>query len=219
MKRVKVVAGSKNKSVKKVIIFFDNEELYKSYKRALEVIADMQIAKYSDKSNDKSDTVLYTLNEPDSWWEFRTNKKALNPLIIFGFEDEDTFVKRNPAIKAYNKEHAYIQIPFDLNSLIKVIKKLNPLYDHATRKMMVNNYLNRYEHKLITHDLKIIGNDKKVTISNFKKVVNFYKSKGMKEIASEINSGIKNIEQNKNWQHIALSMKECLENRLKKGGT
>ena len=161
--------------------------------------------------------VLENNKDFDSWlWsEFRTKKKALNPLLVIGIENKHSFINRHPIFINYSDEHAYIQIPFDLPELLNTINNLKPIYDHVTRKLIVADYSKGYEHKLITHDLKIVEGDKKATIGSLKNARDFYDSTGEKEIVKLIDEKIKIMENMDEWEQVAVEVKEYLESRFK----
>lgn len=200
----------------KVSFFSDNEELYSSFKRALRAVGDIDVSKNLVKNS----IVMFVMeNNKDFgswlWGEFRTKKKAINPLLVIGTEDKASFLVRFPVFSTYSDEHAYIQIPFDLSELLNTINNLKPIYDHVTKKLIVADYSKGYEHKLITHDLKIVERDKKAAVENFLKVRNFYDSIGEKEIVKLINEKIKIMGNMDEWEQVAVEVKEGLESRLK----
>jgi len=204
---------------KKKVILLHNENVYfyKSFKRALKEIADINVVRYNGKFGNKQNIVLLFLenNHFDTWlWsEFRT--KALNPLIVIGLEDKSSFISKNPVFTTYKEEHAYFQIPFDLKNLITTIERLKPIYDHITRKLIVADYAKGFEHKLITHDLKIIKGDQKATIDNFLKVQEFYASKGERKLVNFIDKKLELLNSLNEWEHIAVEIKKYLEHSLK----
>lgn len=202
---------------KDVIIISKSEELYRSLKRAINTIANINATQYESKYGNKQAIVIYIIEdvEIDSWlWgEFR--KKALNPLIVIGFEDKRSFISKHPLFVDYSEEHAYIQIPFDLIELIKTLIKLKPIYNHAIRRVIVNDYSKAFEHKFITHDTKIIKEDKVQTISNFLQAKDFYSEKAENEIVKIIGKEVGLIKKSDDWQQIAFNLKKYLEARLK----
>ncbi len=205
---------------KKAVLISENEELYGSFKRAFKTIANFELIRYSGEFKRKQNVVISIKedNDIDSWlWsEFRTKKKALNPLIVIGTKDKSSFFNSNPVFTDYSKEHIYIQIPFDLMELLNAISKLKPIYDNVTRKLIVSDYSKGYEYKLITHDLKIIKGDQQTTIDNLIKVKEFYSSKGNSKIVKIINERIKGIQANDDWEQTALEIKQYLEERLER---
>lgn len=201
------------------ILRSEDEEFYKALKRALEAIANIELERYSGKVNGKSKVLIYVLNNRDinSWYcgEFRTKKMALNPLIVIGTEDNESFLKRNRVFKAYSEEHAYFEIPFSLRSFLDKISMLKPIYNQITRKLMVKDFCGGYEYTLITHGLKIIRGDKDATIDNLLGGRDFYRSKGDNKTAKVIDEKIKEIQSRDDWEQVALEIKNYLEERLR----
>ncbi len=201
---------------KKIVLLYDNDEIYNSFKRAFKAIANIEVEKYSNNIN-KNVVVMYMKSidniEHWMWKEFR--KKSLNPLIAIGFENNKSFINKNPVFVDYYKEHAYIQIPFDLTEILSIIKDLKPIYDNVTKKIIINDYSKGYEYILITHDLKIIKGNKTATIDNLIGVKEFYHSKGDSKVVKTINEKIKEIETNDDWEQIAFKIKQDLEEKLK----
>jgi hypothetical protein len=202
---------------KVILINNENEDLYKFFKRALKTITDINVIRYNGKFGNKQKIVVFILENNHFytwlWSEFRT--KALNPLIVIGLEDKSFFISKNPVFATYKEEHAYFQIPFDLKNLITTIERLKPIYDHTTRKLIVADYAKGYEHKLITHDLKIIKGDKKTTIDNFFKVKEFYASKGERKLVNFLNNKLELLTNLNEWEDKAVEIKEFLEQSLK----
>jgi hypothetical protein len=72
-----------------------------------------------------------------------------------------------------------------------------------------------YEYKLITHDLKIIKDNKTATIDNLLQVRDFYLSKGDNKIVKIIDKKINEIQNRDDWEQIVLEMKNDLVERLR----
>ena len=206
-------------SNKKVILISENAELYKSFKRAFKAIINLNVVGYLIKFGIKQNIVMNIAMENNNinawlWGEFRSIQKALNPLIVIGTKDKESFIKRNPVFSAYSDEHAYFRIPFDLNNLLGSIHNMKPIYDSVTRKLMADGFSKGYEYKLITHDLKIIKGDKSATIENLLRVRDFYQSKGDNKTAKTIDEKVKAINSKDDWEQAALEIKNHLEERL-----
>jgi len=207
-------------SNKKVILISENEELYKSFKRAFKAIVNLKVVGYLIKFGIKQNIVMnITIDNNDIntwlWGEFRSIKKALNPLIVIGTEDKESFIKKNPVFSAYSDEHAYFRIPFDLNNFLGKVRNMKPIYDNVTRKLMVKDFSKGYEYTLITHDLKIIKGDKTPTIENLLQIRDFYQSKGDNKTAKIIDEKVKAINSKDDWEQVALEIKNYLEERLR----
>lgn len=201
----------------KALLLSGNNELFSSLKRAMKFLVNIDLLKFSGRFH-KNNTVIYDMdkNEIDSWLWGKFRIKALSPLVVIGAEDKDSFINKNPVFSAYSDEHAYFQIPFELSIFIDKVHNMKPVYDHVTRKQMVKDFSNEHEHKLITHDLKIIKGDKTATIDNLLQVRDFYRSKGHRKIVNIIDEKIKEIQTKDNWEKIALEIKQHLEEGLKR---
>lgn len=207
--------------MKKVLLVSENEGLYKSLRRALKATGAIKVENYAGGFYGKQSVVIKIMdnNSIDAWLWMEFRKRALNPLIVIGMENKSSFIQNNPVFANYPEEHAYFQIPFDLNVLSTTIGKLKPIYDNVTRKLIVNGYSKGYEYKLITHNLKIIKGDKSATIKNLLQVKDFYHSKGDNKMAKIIDEKVKEISNNKgNWEEVAWSFKQYLEKRLETKG-
>lgn len=206
--------------VKYVIIVSEDNEIYESLRRSFSYIAKIKAISYKGKFNGRQAVVIFVMNndEIDCWLWSKFRKKALNPLLVIGIEDKPHFTNRNPVFADYSKQHAYIQIPFDLTELLKAINELKPIYDQASRRVIFNAYSTGYEHKLITHDLKIIKGDIDTTITNLVKVKSFYESKGNSNTSKIIDQKISEMRLLENWEETAFWIKKYLEEGLKNKG-
>lgn len=207
-------------STNKATLICASEELYKSFKRAFKAIANYEVVKYSGKFKGKQNIIMNIIENYDNmdswlWGEFRTKKRALNPLIVIGIESGKKLMDKYPIFLDYPDEHAYFQIPLDLKGLLNTVNRLKPIYDNDTRRIIVSDYSKGYEHKLITHDLKIIKGDKQATMNNLLAAKNFYHAKGDREILKIIDGSIKEIQMQDDWEQIAMDTKQYLEERLK----
>lgn len=201
------------------IFISEDDELYRTFRRALGELANIRLERCIGKLGKKDKVVIYPMKgrEFSSWYcgEFRSKKKALNALIVIGTEDNESFLKQNPVFENYPDEHAYFQIPFSLRSFLDRISMLKPIYDQTTRRLMLTDFCHEYEYKLITHDLKIIKDNKNETIDNLSQVKDFYRSKGDAEVTKIIDDKIKEIQTKDDWLQVALEIKNYLKERLK----
>jgi hypothetical protein len=200
----------------KVVVISENVELSNALKRAFKALADIEIVK-----NLRSECcvifVLDHVKDFDSWlWgEFRMRKKALNPLIVIGTDEEDVFISRNPLFSTIKDQHTYFQIPFDLQYLLDVIKQMKPIHDQDTRRLIVCDFSKGYEHRLVMHDFKIIKGDNKQTRDHIETVRNFYKDKGDVVTVRFIENKLKEMESNEAWNVVACELKAYLEEKMR----
>ncbi len=199
----------------KAIFCSNDEELYNAFRRALKYLPRIDLIKYSGRFN-KLNVVIYAMenDEIDSWLWGQFRRKSRSPLLIFGFEEKGSFISKNPVFAAYPDEHAYFQIPFDVRNFIDKMQNMKPIHDDVTRRGMVDGFSRGYEHKLVTHDLKIIRGDKTASINTLLEVQSFYHSKGDSETAKIIDKRVKDIESQDDWEQIALDCRTYLIERL-----
>jgi hypothetical protein len=199
----------------RALLVSSNNELFNSLRRALRYLASIDLRLFSGRLTDGS-TVIYVMenDDIDSWLWGQFRKKSRSPLLVLGFEDKVSFISRNPIFGVYAEEHAYFQIPFDLRNFIAKIQNMRPIYDDVTRELLVDEYSKGYEHKLITHDMKVIKGDKAASLDNLRQVRDFYQSKGDWKATRIIHEKIKAIETADDWEHVAFNLRKYLIERL-----
>lgn len=204
---------------RKIIFIGEENELQNAFQRAFKFAEGATVIPYEDKFLSKNNVVLAVLDnafEAWYWGEFRGKKRALNPLLVIGTDDENIFLKNYPVFMPYKDEHAYFPIPFDLHRLMSKALALKPIFDQDTRKAMVRDYAQGYEWRLIDHDLKIIKGDRQGSLKNLQTVKDFYKSQGDTETVKFIKTGIIGIESNPKWELLLLQIRNELINEYKR---
>jgi len=201
-----------------IITISKDEDVKLSLNRAINFLSDIKLKDYKGRFY-KDWTVIYLMESEENlveWLcgEFRV--RALSPLIVIGTEDKGEFYNKFPLFKDYSEEHKYIQIPFEIDELVEAIRSVKPIYDHATRRILYNDHCKNYEYKLITHDLKIIENDRNKTIEHFRNVLNYYKICGLRATADKIEKTLKEIATNDNWVELSERLKAELLERCKR---
>jgi hypothetical protein len=203
---------------KRVIVISKDEEIKDALNRALRFITCHEAVGFGGRFY-RNTPVLYiheTDDAFDRWLCGQFRARALSTLIVLGVMKKEEFLQRYPIFRTYSQEHIYIKVPFELDELIEAIRSAKPIYDHATRRILYNDYCKNYEYKLITHDLKIIENDRNKTIEHFRNVLNYYKICGLRATADKIEKTLKEIATNDNWVELSERLKAELLERCKR---
>lgn len=211
-----------NMVITRVTIFSDDEELHGALKRVLSATGGIAFAEHKAVIRNKNVVLLYVDSDKqkiEEWIWGRFRKKCLNPLIVIGVARKKEFLKRHPVFEDHPHSHCYVSIPFKLKCLVEKIIELKPLYDSVTRAIIYEHYCQEYEYRLVTHDLKVLSDDKKKTMENLCKVSDFYRAKGDDDIAKYLAEITRKIEREKNdqiWRQVGMDAKKFLEDRLLK---
>lgn len=119
----------KDKKDKQVILISENEELYKSLKRAFKFLEGIDVTRMTPTDilsfiEDDSILLFEGLRE-DNFYSFRNDirfrRRLLNPLAAFCYEPLKNFDKKN------DNHHYYFYVPFDLKDVTKTVKNLLPI--------------------------------------------------------------------------------------------
>jgi hypothetical protein len=119
----------------KVLLLIENEEIYTSLKRATKYLGNIEVSKFTKDRRTVSKKVLLLFeNDEDKlrnlfYGEIRS--KYLNPIVVVGFKKKELFEKEYPLFYDHPYNHAYLKIPFDLLSLIDLLKKMTPISSQA----------------------------------------------------------------------------------------
>lgn len=201
---------------RQAVLISENEELYKSLRRALYAVGNLEVSKRG-YTQDKNGVLIYVDNNKENlekWICEKFRSRYLNPVITLGIEIKEDFEARLPLFKDRPYSHSYLSIPFTLKKLIDQIGKVKPIYDSVTRKIMHEDYCKLYEYKLITHDLKILSGDKEKTIKNFYTARDFYRRKGDKNTVKFIAGAVEKIKEKNDWERVAQDAKKILESKF-----
>lgn len=197
---------------KKLSVVSDNNELLRAFNRAMRAVAGTEVVTYESAPHSDQTITIFVMESTDFdswlWGEFRVRSRA--PLVVLGFEDKESFVSKHPVFKKHIVNHAYIEIPFRLRQLVSVLEKIRPIYDDDTRRFMVNDFCKAYEYALITHGLKIIANDKELTLKNLKAVEDFYEAKGDKDKIDFLAKTTREMRESNEWLDMAAKAKKRL---------
>lgn len=209
-------------SRKNIIIVSGDKELYRSCRRAFKALLCIEVINYKKSFHDADDPVLYfsddTSNIIANWLCSVLRNKSRNPIIVAGIEDAALFKKRNPIFEKFPYNHAYMQIPFELQQFRNILDELKCLYDEDIRKHMVKDYCKNYKYEMVTHALKIIANDKTTTLAYFKKVRDYYNGEGNRNKVKFIEGICQEIGIKEDWIDIAIAAKQYLIDNLEEKG-
>jgi hypothetical protein len=208
---------------RKIIFFSEDEELYKSFNRAFAALLGIEVIKFKKGFGREMDFILYCLNNCSkdfgNWFCGVFRKKSRNPLIVVGVMDKKSFIQENPVFIGHPYNHIYISLPFRLQEFIDNLVKIIPIYDEDTRKFIIKDYCKNYEYTLVTHELKIMSNDKKKTLNNFSIVKDFYKGEGNSNKVKFLTEIMQKIKENSDWLNITVKAKQTLVNDVEKRKT
>jgi hypothetical protein len=200
---------------RKVMIISDNEELYKSFKRALKAVEGITVFRFvEDSLKNKNRVVLIATPEENIHELFyeKIRSKYPNPFMVIGFKEKELFIKEFPIFYDHPYNHAYIMVPFDLSEFINSLKNMIPISSQAIRKAICGSDTGYkgYLLKLLTHDLL---KERERCIKILSMTGNYLRDK---KLSKKIEEAIKEIrEKEKNWSSIAETLGKRLEKRIK----
>ncbi|MEK6689967.1 MAG: hypothetical protein AAB257_05165 [Nitrospinota bacterium] len=202
------------RSNKKIVFISKNEELYKSFKRALSAVGSMTVLLFTNDSLKKKNRVVLISTPEDRIHELfyeTIRSKHLNPIVVIGFKEKESFEKEFPIFHDHPYNHAYIRIPFNLKEFIDLLKNMIPISSQAIRKAICgsDSGYKGYLLKLLSHDLL---KDKERCIEILHTTGNYLKDK---KLTKEIEDTTKDIEKEKDWSSIAHGIGKRLENKIK----
>lgn len=206
-----------NGSKKQAILIYESEELYESFKRALNAVSGITVVTFTEDSlKNKNRVILISTPEDKIHGLFyeKIRSKYLNPVVEIGVKEKESFEKEFPIFYDHPYNHIYIRIPFNLIEFIDSLKNIIPISSQAIRESIcgsVTGYKG-YLLKLLSHDLL---KDRKRCIEILRMAGNYLKDK---KLSDEIENAIKDIiEKEKNWSSIAETIGRRLENIIKGG--
>lgn len=144
-------------SKKQIILISEDEELYKSFKRALnigsktttglELAWSENIGKLLDSSSleDKRIVIFLQAKDISEMRRYRNLirvKKIYNPFvaIVFGSQQKGDFIN--------DEHHCYIDIPFELERLSAIINKVRPIPSSEKLSDCIVNWLRNNSHDI-----------------------------------------------------------------------
>lgn len=200
---------------KQIVLISENEELYKSFTRALNAVGSMTVLPFAKESlKNKNRRILIFPPEDrihELFYERIRGANYLNPVVVTGVKEKESFEKEFPIFYDHPYNHAYIRIPFNLSEFIDSLKNMIPISSHAIRRAICGNDsgYKGYLLKQLSHDLL---KDRERCIEILHTTGNYLKDK---KLSKEIEDAIKKIEKEKDWSSIADGISKKLENTIK----
>ena len=203
------------KSNKHAAVIYEDEELYRALKGALETVGNIEVDRFTkDSLKNKNRIVLLATLEEENIRELIYSKirsRHLNPIAIIGYKDRDLFQKEHLLFSDHPFNHLYIDVPFDLLDLVANIKDMVPISSQAIREAICGSDTGHkgYLLKLLSHDLL---SEKERCIEILGLVSDYLKDK---KLSKEIEAAINEIKIDPDWSAIASKIGRKLENRIK----
>lgn len=191
-----------------------NEELYKAFGRTLKALEGIPIFKFTDDclKNENIIVLLATVEEELQYWFYeKIRSKYLNPVIVIGFEEKESFEKEYPLFYDHPYNHAYLKIPFNLIDFINLLENMIPLSSQEIRSAICGSEpgYNGYLLKLLSHDLL---KDRNRSIDILTLVEKFLDDK---ELSDDTRKAIEKIKVEVRWDDRAYEIGKRLEYKLK----
>ena len=202
--------------IKKAIIIYEDEELHKSFRRALGAIGNIEVNKFTkDSLKNKNRIVLLAAPEEGDINEFvysRIRSKYLNPIAIIGYKNRELFMTESLLFRDHPYNHYYIDVPFDLLEFIAILRDMLPISSQAIREAICGSDpgYKGYLLKLLGHDLL---SEKKRCVEILSLVSDYLKDKKLSKEIEAVANKIKM--ESSDWPAIASKIGRKLENRIK----
>ena len=205
------------RTLKKVVLISDDEELYGSLRRALRAVGNIEVNRFTkDSLKNKNRIVLIATPDDVNIKEFiysTIRSKYLNPIVIINYKVSPLFKKEYPLFEDHPFNHLYIDVPFDLVELLSTVKDMVPISSQAIREAICgsDSGYKGYLLKLLSHDLL---SEKERCVEILSLVGDYLKDK---KLSNEIEAAANKIKMESDWPAIASKIGEKLENRIKGG--
>ncbi|MCR4342890.1 MAG: hypothetical protein NUV40_03245 [Patescibacteria group bacterium] len=200
---------------KEVILFSENDELFKAFKRALKAVRGVEVCKFKTEllENEKR-IVLITITEGNLQELFyeEIRSKYRNPVIVTGFEDRLIFEKEHPLFYDHPYNHTYLGIPFELEELINLFNEMIPISSQPIRQAICGSDrgYKGYILTLLSHDLL---KDMDRCIKILKMASNFVNDNILSAEAEKAINGIK--KDDLDWPSVASKLGQKFVNIIK----
>lgn len=191
-----------------------DKELYKAFGRALKAIEGIPILKFTDDCLKNKNIIVFlaTVEEELQYWFYeKIRSKYLNPVIVIGFEEKESFEKEYPLFYDHPYNHAYLKIPFNLFDFINLLENMIPLSSQEIRSAICGcepGYKG-YLLKLLSHDLLKDRNRSSDILTLVEKFLDD------KELSDDTRKAIEGIKAEAKWSDIAYEIGKRLEYKLK----
>lgn len=202
---------------REIVLISEDEELHKSCKRALNVVAGMTVFPFTEESlKNKNRVILISTPPEDKIHELfyeRIRSKYLHPVVVIGFKEKESFEKEFPIFYDHPYNHVYMRIPFNLLEFIDSLKNMIPISSHAIRKAICgsDSGYKGYLLKLLSHDL--LKNKERCT--EILSIAGDYLKN--KKLSREIEEAVEEINGTEDWSPIANGVGKKLYNKIKEG--
>jgi hypothetical protein len=202
--------------IKKAIIISEDEELYRTLRRALRAVGNIEVNSFTkDSLKNKNRVILLAVQDDGDIKELIYSKirsRYLNPIATIGYTDRDLFKKEHFLFRDHPFNHLYIDVPFDLVELVSNIKDMVPISSQAIREAICGSDTGYkgYLLKLLGHDLL---SEKKRCVEILGLVSDYLKDK---KLSKEIEAAANKIKmESSDWSAIASRISRELKNRIK----
>jgi len=204
------------KTLKKLVLISDDEELYGSLRRALRAVGNIEINRFTKASlKNKNRIVLIATPKEENLKELiysTIRSKYLNPIVIINYKVSPLFKKEYPLFEDHPFNHLYIDVPFDLVRFVATVKDVIPISSQAIREAICgsDSGYKGYLLKLLSHDLL---SEKERCVEILMLVSDYLKDK---KLSKEIEAAANKIKmESSDWSAIASRIGRELENRIK----
>jgi len=201
---------------RQIIFTSEDEELYKSFKRVLGAVGNIEINRFTkDSLKNKNRIVLIATPKEENLKELiysTIRSKYLNPIVIINYKVSPLFKKEYPLFEDHPFNHLYIDVPFDLVELVATVKDMAPISSQAIRMAICGSDpgYKGYLLKLLSHDLL---SKKERCVEILMLVSDYLKDK---KLSKEIEAAVNKIKmESSDWPAIASKIGRELENRIK----
>ena len=202
--------------IKKAIIIYEDEELHKSFRRALRAVGNIEVNRFT-KDSLKNKNRIVLIATPD---DVKIKKliystirsKYLNPIVIINYKVSPLFKKEYPLFEDHPFNHFYVDVPFDLEKFVAALWDMVPISSQAIREAICGSDpgYKGYLLKLLSHDLL---SEKERCVEILGLVSDYLKDK---KLSKEIEAAANKIKmESSDWPAIASKIGRKLENRIK----
>jgi hypothetical protein len=204
------------KTLKKLALISDDEELYGSLRRALRASGNIEVDRFTKASlKNKNRIVLIATPKEENLKELiysTIRSKYLNSIVIINYKDSLIFKKEYPLFEDHPFNHLYINVPFNLEKFVAALWDMVPISSQAIREAICgsDSGYKGYLLKLLSHDLL---SEKERCVEILSLVGDYLKDK---KLSKEIEAAANKIKiESSDWPAIASKIGRKLENRIK----
>ncbi|MBC8359422.1 MAG: hypothetical protein H8E54_10835 [Candidatus Aminicenantes bacterium] len=200
---------------RQIILTSEDEELHKSFKRALRAVGNIKVDRFTEESlKNKNRIVLIATPDDINIKELiysTIRSKYLNPIVIINYKVSPLFKKENPLFEDHPFNHLYIDVPFNLEKFVAALWDMVPISSQAIREAICGSDLGYkgYLLKLLSHDLL---SEKEKCVEILGLVRDYLKDK---KLSKEIEAAANKIKMQSDWPAIASKIGGKLENKIK----